>query len=145
MAPLNPSLVEPATRSLQEPPTPILLARQTTVTVTSTSGGSNKGSGSNLDGGSIAGIVIGSIVGVILLIWLFRWAGARQAGEEPPASRRDARGARRDYYYTQEVPRSRSRRRSRSIEVRPVVVTEPTRVYTSDSKYSKGRRSASRR
>ncbi|KAF1735103.1 hypothetical protein CRV24_004022 [Beauveria bassiana] len=43
----------------------------TTVTVTSNPNNGN-GGGSTLDGGAIAGIVIGSIVGFLLLVWIIR-------------------------------------------------------------------------
>ncbi|PKS13211.1 hypothetical protein jhhlp_000557 [Lomentospora prolificans] len=49
-------------------PSLVLAARQATITVQTTTPPAEKDSG--LNGGAIAGIVIGSVFGIILLIWL---------------------------------------------------------------------------
>ncbi|KAJ9143078.1 hypothetical protein NKR23_g6849 [Pleurostoma richardsiae] len=153
MAPLvplklsTPFLTAPATRSVPLPGTPIIAARQATTTVVVQSGGG--GGSSTLSGGAIAGIVIGSVFGLILIIWLARWAsGAQINGEAYPSSSHRHRGG---YYYTQEKPRrhshSHSHRRGRSVEVRSYsTVAEPAKVYvpTTDVRYSSRGRSSRR-
>jgi hypothetical protein len=142
---LHLAVIPLATRTTS-PPWTRILPRQaiTTVTVTTSAngGGSNNGGGSsNLDGGSIAGIVIGSVLGVLLIIWLVRWATAGSQRTELPH---------RDHYYTQETscPRSRSHRRG-SIEIRTSagmqpVVTSPARVYVGEKRHHSRGRSSSR-
>lgn len=96
--------------------TPIIAARQSDGEETITCD-----SGANLNGGEIAGIVIGSIAGTLLLLWLIRSCmnlGAPPAGDrekmyrhvDPEYQRRRHRSKR----------RSHSRRRSVDVEVPPV-------------------------
>lgn len=95
-----------ATLTEDLPATPILLARQATVTVVQSGSSDNSDSGSQLSGGAIAGIVIGSIAGILLLFWIIRSCGNLGA---PPQERENL------YHYKEEEPaRRRHRHRSRS-------------------------------
>jgi hypothetical protein len=133
-----------------------------TVIQTQAAGGGNGGGSSSsdasgaddaktLDGGAIAGIVIGSIVGVLLLIWIFRSCsnfGAPPVKGENPSGRAWYDGVQAEPY-PREPRRSGSRHRSRShshhsrrpsAEVReyttavPVAAPAPTYVYQNDTR-----------
>lgn len=138
--------------------TRVLHARQSTVTVTSTSDTSDQSASSNnLSGGAIAGIVIGSIAGFLLLLWIFRscsnLGGPPQEEKHDPAwyddvgaGRRRSRGhsrGRRGSYYAREV---HAPRRSGSREVRTVqpVVYEPRRPSRTHDKHRRRSRSEGR-
>ncbi|KAL2020302.1 hypothetical protein VTK56DRAFT_8530 [Thermocarpiscus australiensis] len=90
------------TRTLPDVLTHILPRQQPTTTVIVDSGAGSS-SNSGLDGGAIAGIVIGTVVGILLLWWIIRACAKPRA---PDVSRQG--------WYDDTVPRSRSRSRSRS-------------------------------
>ncbi|PQK14803.1 hypothetical protein BB8028_0005g03260 [Beauveria bassiana] len=101
----------------------------TTVTVTSNPNNGN-GGGSTLDGGAIAGIVIGSIVGFLLLVWIirscFNLGGPSPTPEVEPWYGRHSEPK---HYHRHHHRRPRSRRpRSRSSSITlqppPVVVRQ---------------------
>ncbi|KAM3545555.1 hypothetical protein ARSEF1564_001549 [Beauveria bassiana] len=101
----------------------------TTVTVTSNPNNGN-GGGSTLDGGAIAGIVIGSIVGFLLLVWIIRSCfnpgGPSPTPEVEPWYGRHSEPK---HYHRHHHRRPRSRRpRSRSSSITlpppPVVVRQ---------------------
>ncbi|RKU44765.1 hypothetical protein DL546_006253 [Coniochaeta pulveracea] len=163
------SLEQFAERAILEPTktiiTEAILKRQTTtgpvatVTVTQAASGggttsdtnSKDDSSSHLDGGSIAGIVIGSIVGILLLIWIFRscsnmgappvkgdnpsggaWYDGVQASPYPtqPSGRRS------HSRHSHHRHRSSSRRPSMQEYAVPVAVAQPqpTYVYQTDTR-----------
>ncbi|KAL2255577.1 hypothetical protein VTK26DRAFT_3097 [Humicola hyalothermophila] len=90
-----------------------LLPRQATTTVVvGAPDSSSSSSNSGLDGGAIAGIVIGSVVGILLLWWLICACTARRGtgtNAAPPAPSPDRQG----WYDDTIVSPSRSRSRSR--------------------------------
>lgn len=110
------------TRAVPQLATKVISRQSATTTVVST--GNSGNDSQTLNGGSIAGIVIGSIVGILLLVWIIRscsnlgkpggWGGTFGEQEKPPSRRGP------DTYYHQESRRSghhhhhHSRSRSRS-------------------------------
>ncbi|KAF4983903.1 hypothetical protein FZEAL_779 [Fusarium zealandicum] len=94
---------------------PTLVARQDAPTATVTVISDGGGSGTNLSGGAIAGIVIGTVFGTLLLLWVIRSCFNLGA---PPQEREKW------YHYTEprHRHRSRSRRRRSSVSVPPPVV-----------------------
>lgn len=164
-----PSKVVEATRTLPQAITKVLAARQATTTVVQDSDTSSQSADSpNLDGGAIAGIVIGSIIGILLLIWIIRSCGNMGKSEswgrtyEPDHEKPPPRGSQYhgDYPYHQETHyprRSRSRhshhsRHHHSRSPGRVEVVQPV-VYESRSRsprappaaYYAGRASSDRR
>ncbi|KAL2141544.1 hypothetical protein VTI28DRAFT_2244 [Corynascus sepedonium] len=107
MAP-TPTLPQAVSRLLprqdQEPTTTVV------VDPGDSSSGDSGSSGSSLDGGAIAGIVIGTVVGILLLWWIIR---ACTQPRTPDASRQ---GWYDDTAPPPPVPRSGSRSRSRSAD-----------------------------
>jgi len=67
MAPLPDLLVHP-TRTIPQLVSKVLPRQASTTTIVAT----NPSGGATLDGGAIAGIVIGSIVGFLFILWLLR-------------------------------------------------------------------------
>ncbi|KAK4235813.1 hypothetical protein C8A03DRAFT_36325 [Achaetomium macrosporum] len=119
-----------------------LIARQdqptTTVIVADGDSGSSS-SGSGLDGGAIAGIVIGTIVGILLLWWVIRaCTGPREPRApdanrqgwyddtiEPPPRRRSRSSHRHHHHHSSHRRHSRHRSSSsRRSTSRPVVYEE---------------------
>ncbi|KAH6847710.1 hypothetical protein B0I37DRAFT_150393 [Chaetomium sp. MPI-CAGE-AT-0009] len=120
---------------------------------------------SGLDGGAIAGIVIGTVVGLLLLWWIIRACmqprGRPDPGRQgwyddtvpPPRSRSRSRSAGRHHHHHHHSPprRSGSRHHSRrrSSTPRPVMVEEhytavPVRPAAAYYATTEGRRSRSR-
>ncbi|KAK0735946.1 hypothetical protein B0T21DRAFT_348078 [Apiosordaria backusii] len=97
-------------------------------------------SGSSLNGGEIAGIVIGTLVAVILIIWIIKRLSQREKQPSYYHEERVRSGSRHSGHHHHHHHHgrgrsrsSRSRSRSRSIEVREV--RSPARVHRSRSRY----------
>ncbi|KAM3505661.1 hypothetical protein MY10362_002813 [Beauveria mimosiformis] len=128
-----------------------LLPRQastatTTVTVTSNpSSNNNNSGGSTLDGGAIAGIVIGSIVGFLLLVWIirscFNLGGPTPTPEVEPWYGRHSEPKHYHRHHHHRRPRSR-RPRSRSSSITlppPPVVVRQERARSGGRRTSRSR------
>ncbi|KAK4177883.1 hypothetical protein QBC36DRAFT_123303 [Triangularia setosa] len=90
--------------------------------------------GSSLNGGEIAGIVIGTLVAVILIIWIIKRLSQREKQPSYYHEESVRSGSRHGHHHHHGRGRSRSSRsRSRSIEVREV--RSPVRVHRSRSRY----------
>lgn len=147
----------PAKRTHPIENTRILQGRQSAETVKRADTSS---SGSNIDGGAIAGIIIGSILGFLLLLWILSRTRSHCA---PPQERRrpvwhehDAgarrsrsRHRRRKFRGPHHVQGVHPRRSSREVRmaVQPVYVEprRPSRTYVAHNDGRRGRSSSSRR
>lgn len=151
----QPQQYEPTqTISLPEQGSPVIALRQSTITVLTDSSPDNSGAGgggyvtSSMDGGAIAGIVIGSVAGFILLLWIIRsctYMGTPPDEREPwyryadPEKRRHRRHHhhRSSYHGSSGSHRHSHRGRSRSSRRASSILSAPPPVVID---YSRGSR-----
>ncbi|KAK4204518.1 hypothetical protein QBC40DRAFT_91263 [Triangularia verruculosa] len=135
--PIPTDLPDPTVQVFAGTQTVYIAPTSTSETVVVASDNSGSG-GSSLNGGEIAGIVIGTLVAVILIIWLIKRLSQREKRpsyyhEESVRSGSRHRHGHHHHHHHHGRGRSRSSRsRSRSIEVREV--RSPARVYTTRSR-----------
>lgn len=130
--PIPTDLPDPTVQVLQETQTIYIAPTTTNTEAVVVAGG-----GGGLNGGEIAGIVIGTLVAVILIIWLIKYLSQRNRRPSYYHEEKVRSGSRHGHHHHHHHHHGRgrsrsSRSRSRSIEVREV--SRPARVYSTRSR-----------